>query len=280
MSKVNYSYAFASNHDDCDFTSDKYLQINNCGALRVNNIKGGHSNRPPRNDFMLIYLYEGNGWAEPRGYCEEMHEGDILVLKPGTALNFGFNYNSLHFWIHFAGSAVDEILKECDIFESNIFKIGVTKEYWDVLTDIYLQHSFGSNSSLLKANGLFLTFLGEITSILNPSLVNKEIGREKKIYPAIKDMRINFNKNYNLNYYAELCGISLSSFQHTFTKITGVTPQRYLITIRIENAKKMLTNSELSIKEVAQAVGYEDQLYFSRLFKKYEGISPRKFSKL
>ena len=122
-----------------------------------------------------------------------------------------------------------------------------------------------------------MNFLGELTEILNPGYNQKEVEREKKISPAIKELNINYNKNHKLEYYASLCGISLSNFQHSFTEITGAAPQKYLLSIRMDVSKKMLITSKSSIKEIAFAVGYEDSLYFSRIFKKTTGFSPKEY---
>lgn len=276
---AKFSYAYASRQDECNYYSKKYFQINNCGALRVLKKDGFISLRKPRKDYILLYLYSGEGWAEINGVRNDMYQGDILFIKPGAPLNYGLTYDSMFFWIHFTGCAVDDMFSECGISKTEIYKIGVSNDLWNNLTDVYLSHSFNSNSSIIQSKGTFINFLSKLAKILNPGYNQIEVERENKIYPALKEMNINYNENHKLEYYASLCGISLSNFQHLFTKITGVTPQKYLISIRMDVAKKMLISSKLSIKEVAFAIGYEDPLYFSRIFKKSTGFSPKEYIK-
>lgn len=62
-----------------------------------------------------------------------------------------------------------------------------------------------------------------------------------------------------------------------FAEIVGMSPIVYLNTFRISAACEMLRTTDYSIREVANAVGVEDQLYFSRVFKKQKGVSPREY---
>ena len=64
-----------------------------------------------------------------------------------------------------------------------------------------------------------------------------------------------------------------------FKDIMGDSPINYLIRIRLSKAKELLENSKLSIKEISEAIGYKDPYYFSKLYKKYYGISPSKHRK-
>src|SRR5699024_834698 len=73
--------------------------------------------------------------------------------------------------------------------------------------------------------------------------------------------------------------ISTATLSRLFKEFSDDTPINYLINYRLEKAKNLIAeNSSLSIKEVAQSVGYEDSLYFSKLFKKRFGESPSFFA--
>ena len=86
-----------------------------------------------------------------------------------------------------------------------------------------------------------------------------------------------WNKNERIARYAEACGISESGFYASFKEWAGVSPVEYRNRIRINAARSMLENTSLQISEIAFAIGFEDAYYFSRIFKKLTGTSPRAF---
>ena len=74
--------------------------------------------------------------------------------------------------------------------------------------------------------------------------------------------------------------MSVCYFQRNFKQIVKHTPMQYLLTIRVNNAASLLETTNYGLAEIATIVGYEDPLYFSRLFRKIKGVSPRGYRKL
>ena len=73
---------------------------------------------------------------------------------------------------------------------------------------------------------------------------------------------------------AQELGVSYSWFRHTFTAHTGLSPHQYLLELRLVRARSMLAETEFSIKEIATQMGFEDEFYFSRLFRQKLNLSP------
>ncbi len=78
---------------------------------------------------------------------------------------------------------------------------------------------------------------------------------------------------------AAYCYMSPSRFAHWFKEAVGVAPMRYLELLRLEKARELLSCTGMSIAAVADAAGYSDPLYFSRVFQHHNGVSPRFFRK-
>lgn len=74
--------------------------------------------------------------------------------------------------------------------------------------------------------------------------------------------------------------MSVNWFIRNFKKYTGSTPMQFIVGIRINNAQMLLETTTYSINEISKIVGYDNQLYFSRLFHKWKGYSPREYRKL
>ena len=91
------------------------------------------------------------------------------------------------------------------------------------------------------------------------------------------ELNSKYADNWTLSTMADYCKLSKSYFSHTFRKRMGVSPVQYLNTQRIEKAKEFLLSNSMSISTIARLVGFDDPLYFSRVFKKHTGIAPQMF---
>lgn len=87
----------------------------------------------------------------------------------------------------------------------------------------------------------------------------------------------NFAAPDDFSRIAEQYGFSAAYLSKIFKEYTGTTPQKYLSDYRMKVAKKLLLDTSLSVKQVAERVGYLDQFHFSKNFKSYTGLSPLQF---
>ncbi|UTW61230.1 helix-turn-helix transcriptional regulator [bacterium SCSIO 12741] len=89
----------------------------------------------------------------------------------------------------------------------------------------------------------------------------------------------NLYEDLNLEDLAFFTGMSLSSFKRKFSSVYGTTPNKYIISKRLEKAQTLLTTSNLSIAEIAYDCGFSEIGYFSKTFRKYYNVSPSDFRK-
>lgn len=104
-------------------------------------------------------------------------------------------------------------------------------------------------------------------------------GQKHRIDPAIRYLEEHlFDRELVISALPDLCGVSPPSFRRIFISRFGTTPKKYLQQQRLQAAKLMLEGGEYDdISSVAQAVGFEDPLYFSKSFKAFYGVPPSKF---
>jgi AraC-like DNA-binding protein len=96
---------------------------------------------------------------------------------------------------------------------------------------------------------------------------------------ALSYVEEHYDEAITLPHLARLSKMSVSSFQRAFRTTTGSSPIDYVLRLRIDRARQILRTGELSVSEVAYAVGFHDSNYFARQFKKQVGQSPRQFAK-
>ena len=101
--------------------------------------------------------------------------------------------------------------------------------------------------------------------------------RDFYIKEAIHFIEQNFQNHITVEEIASVCGINRSYFGKIFRKSIGRSPQEFLMNYRMVKATELLKLTSLSIAEIGSAVGYENQLHFSRAFKTVYGISPRQW---
>ena len=94
---------------------------------------------------------------------------------------------------------------------------------------------------------------------------------------AIKYIQFNYSQDISIDDIAKSVGVSRSHLYRVFMSNVGQSPIDYLTNYRISEACYLLKNSQLSIAEIAVSVGFFDQFYFSRVFKKNKGVPPSKY---
>jgi AraC-like DNA-binding protein len=96
---------------------------------------------------------------------------------------------------------------------------------------------------------------------------------------AVQAIENEWNLNEKMEKYAALCNMSPSYFYREFREYAGMSPAKYRNYIRINVAKSDLLNTNMTVKEIAEKVGFDDALYFSRIFSSITGMSPTAFKR-
>ncbi|MEK7781525.1 MAG: AraC family transcriptional regulator [Verrucomicrobiota bacterium] len=121
-------------------------------------------------------------------------------------------------------------------------------------------------------DGERITYLSEVES---PDRARSKAAQ--RIEPSLRYMMQHLHQPMKVPTLSAMAGLSNSSFFALFKSATGQTPLDFLIRARMQRAGELLAGTSLQIKEVAALLGYDDQFYFSRLFKSVHGLPPREY---
>ena len=122
-----------------------------------------------------------------------------------------------------------------------------------------------------------LLFLAEMIDEFGKTDTQHNSGFEY-VQKAIKFIDYNYSRDIDINDVAGSAGISRSHLYRLFVQHTSMPPNEYLMRFRINKAVELLEHSSLSVGEIAYSTGFSDQLYFSRVFKKYMGVPPSRYT--
>jgi len=123
---------------------------------------------------------------------------------------------------------------------------------------------------------MFYQFIYDVMKDIRRQEMNGDICRT--IEQILEYISYQYYEPINLQKLSEMAGMSTSYFSKNFKQYVGISPIEYLTKVRIEQAKKLLIYTEdIKIKDIAKSVGYQDEFYFSNVFKKIEGCSPTEF---
>lgn len=231
-----------------------------------------------REQYILHLIVSGKGtYVTPKG-SYSLSSGDMFLIRPRTEIEYFADENEPweYYWVNFTGEDAEYILKRTDFTEENPVIRNCGEDIFHAMEDIL--ESAGNER--YKAIGL----TGRLYILL--SLLVK--GSKKKASPrssakCFKTARDYISGNYPLPIsvedIAEAAGVSRATLFRIFKAEVGVSPVDYLISYRINKAKRLLNETDLSVTAVARSVGYEDNLYFSRAFKGKTGVSPSEYKK-
>lgn len=234
-------------------------------------------------DNILLYCVKGKGWYEIDDRHFEMGVNDYVII-PANKVHLRYGSDEKNpwtiYWVHFSGRNIDGFNRGFNIglldgprhISSN--ETGI--QLWDIMYQS-LKMGFGKDN-LGKANLCLYHF---ISSFLFPEKEHLEKNEARnRIEGTIKHMQEHLSAVLTVEDLAQKCELSPSHFSNLFKKATGMSPLNYFIHLKLQKASLMLYTTDMKIKDVAVAIGYDDPYHFSRLFKKTMHISPEQYRDL
>jgi AraC-like DNA-binding protein len=232
-------------------------------------------------EFQIGYNTRGEGIYETETAKYKITPGSMVLFLPGikhrVLPTYGIEWHE--YWVGFKGNYFSRLVDENVLSKDYIFVDAnpnnyIVSTYISIFNEIIAQkpmYQLNTCSRILSLIAEFLKHKQERHEHSDPYL---QIVEKAKGF-----MDLNLYNTVDLSCLAGDLGISVSHFNKIFRTYTSVTPYQYYINKKITTAKKMLIHDNITVKETAFHLGFEDQYYFSRLFKIKTGISPKAWKK-
>lgn len=243
-------------------------------------------------DFLeMSVIVEGEAFYTIENQLNHLEEKTILLFNPGVDHHehsiSGMESTQLH--IGFRNVTLDCFPKNFFPIESPIIHLSEHNEdFFTICRKIITERSANQpgHELMLKSlvTELIVLLLRDKYALTHQNtavaLSKEEQDKQQLVNDIIHYLEAHYPEDITLNSLAQNYFISPTNLSRVFKEETGDSPINHLIKIRLEQAKVLMeTEKEITIKEISHLVGYEDALYFSKLFKKYYGQAPSAFLK-
>lgn len=232
--------------------------------------------------FILIYCIDGKGEIKLGDKSYDLAADHFFIIPSGISHSYHSDEKDPWsiYWIHFTGSKASLFSRygcQCISIERGV--ASRSNDRINLFTEIFQNLYCGFSNETLEYVNLCLTYLLASFTHLIPFQLIKHTIEKDPVARSINFMMENLGGKLNLNEIALKTALSVSHYSRLFQNRTGHSPIDYFIQLKIQRACQLLDNSELIIADISRETGFEDQFYFSRMFRKVMGMSPSEYRK-
>ena len=260
------------------------LIVGSCGTYRLRTKQKLPTWSPRgRVDYQLLYVAAGKTHFFIEGEEKIVTAGHMVLFRPKEEQHYEYYGEDKPevYWVHFTGSDVRNILRHFDIpTDEHVFFSGMPSAYATLFKQMIeeFQTCRVGYEEMLEMCLRQLFMLIQRTRLEKPAIVTTQVQEEMNL--ARQYFHEHYNEPINIDEFAQSRHVSISLFMRNFKKVFNVSPKQYILNIRMNNAQSLLETTDYSVTEIAAIVGYDNPLYFSRLYHKQKGQSPSDYRKL
>jgi AraC-like DNA-binding protein len=233
-------------------------------------------------NFKIVFVVKGKGYLLLGKEETCIQAGDMFILFPREVHYYHANPDDPWelMWVCLNGTSFEDMLKSIGITKEHcIFSNIVNQSVKDMLGDIINDLRTNPDSTnQLYSIGTLCILLSRIQKAIENSNLSAENRQKQTVIEQVTNfIEANSHMPLNVNVLCEYINYSRSYLSRVFKTETGYSIPEYINHVRINHAKQLLEETELSIQEIAISVGFPDAFYFSKMFKKQLGISPSNY---
>ena len=278
-------HRYASAYPSPDYHGRGYCD--ECECLRVNSV-GIYNGECPsvaflqerRNDYYFSYAYKGGMYLKKNGALLEVGQGDAFFLTPGQPCTYWYKNesDSLNYFIHFTGHAADKLLNSFGAVENQIITLGQRLEIGNMFNQIVSELELKDWNYQVACSGFLMQLIAEAARGYRERDA-KRTCENHGVISSLQYIHDHYMDKLLVSNLAKNAAMSVNKYEIEFRSHTGVPPLRYILMYRLEKAIGYIADGDYSIGEISELVGFEDQMQFSRMFKKYIKTTPSQYKK-
>lgn len=229
-----------------------------------------------RDHYLLHYVVSGHGTYETEGRRFVLGPGEAFLARPDTGIHYRADGADPweYYWVGFSGPSAPLLLAQTPFTrERPVLRPAAGERLRQALLDIYKARG-GDYPSAVRMAGYLQAALG-----LLMESAPKRGGEALAAYArqGADFLQRNYSRPIGVEEAAREARVSRSYLYRAFQAEFGCSPSAYLTRYRIQRARQLLRHSALPVGAVAASVGFEDPLYFSRVFRRETGQSPTEY---
>ena len=236
-----------------------------------------------RENYVIHYIRKGCGTFSSAGSpLVKLKQGDCFILPKGVPCFYQADENDPweYSWIGLSGIRTGEIFAASSISEKNYLRQIQDTEFKNSLSRLYesLHLTHNTKNSLLTESLLYKMFHDLLDEF--PAEITRKTNSQTQFRLAVEYMRDNYDTGCSILDVCRGLSVSRSYLYSLFKKFAGSSPQKFLTEIRMEEAEHLLKDTDRSIQNIADSIGYGDSFTFSKAFRKSRGCSPTDFRRM
>ena len=232
-----------------------------------------------RDHYLIHYVVSGNGILRCNGQEYAVKAGMLFIIFPSQVASYqADNDNPWQYnWVGFNGADARRLVKMTGLSKDQPVWCSDTPDETSALLRGIADASDNTAAADAEMVGRLYLFLAHLIKLNR----NRSVDDTHQTYVdnALRYIQYNYASNIGVADIARYVGISRSQLYRAFLQDFGVSPHAYLQTYRINEACSLLRDPAYSVAEVAGSVGFNDPLYFSRVFKSIKGTTPSDYQK-
>lgn len=228
-----------------------------------------------RSGYMIHYVIRGKGIYRTRGKTYAIGVGDAFLIVPNELIYYEADHSDpwVYTWIGFQGIKIKDYLSRTTLLEHPVFRYDCDERIRICHDKMYQASRLRSNNDMAM-NSVLYEYLFLLAEKFPQVQISAERRRSACLREALEYIELHYESDIGVQQIADHLYVSRTYLHRIFKEATGRSVKDHLIDFRIKKACWYLARTDYPVAVIARSVGYDDPLYFSKLFRQKKGLPP------